>query len=152
MDSLDLSKKLNGFEAIGRILFDPNSMSENGDEVSPAAFLLRDLRTPETYLSVFRTMYMSLTMDFAQSLIKKVPENNTICGYAHLTVEEIHDYDIGKTQMAVLPYPSKHILYHAGIHIIHDGISFAGSGDCQHPCYIKASEYLAKMSDLKIFR
>lgn len=152
MDSLDLTNKLTEYETVGRILFDPNSLSEDGEEVSPAAYLLRDLREPETYLSVFRTLFMVITREFALDLIKKTPENNTICGYAHLSVEDIHDYDIDKTRMVVLPYPNKKLRFHSGIHILHDGISFAGSGDCNHPSYVKAAEYLAKISDLKRFR
>lgn len=92
---------------MGRILFDPNSLFPEGDEVSPAAFLLRDLKEPEDYLSVFRTAFMELTRQFAENLIKKVPEDNSICGYAHLLVQDVHDYDAGGTLMVALPRPSR---------------------------------------------
>lgn len=151
LDWPDDIERLSDDEWVARIVFDPRSLSDDGQEISPAAFMLRDIPSgAERYLSVHRTSLSPMTNELAHSMIKNPPVGNDICGYAHLMVRYAHRNNVA-FHIVVAACPTKRLPHHAGIHIGVENRMFAGAGDCSAPSFVRAAEYLAKVSDFKRF-
>lgn len=132
-------------ENIARVIFSP--MMVEDDEVSPSAFYLRNLRTPENYVSVFRHDYIRLSLENVSMI--RPPKDNIIYGYALINVGICRGITHKDIMVDVLSHPNRGNPYHAGIHYSKSGEAIIGA--CEDPDFIIIAKQLANNSELSLF-
>lgn len=141
-----LPENISDDEHIARVVFSP-SMVEDG-EVSPSAFFLRNLRTPEDYVSVFRHDYIEPTLENVSMI--HPPKDNSIYGYALLEVSFCRRVSHKDIVLSILSHPSKNNPFHAGIHFSKADVAIKGA--CTDPDFIIVAGILANQSELHPFQ
>jgi len=144
-DELSLPENISDEESIARVVFSP-SMVEDG-EVSPSAFFLRNLRSREDYVSVFRHDYIEPTLDNVSMI--HPPKDNSIYGYALLKVSFCRQVSYKDILLNVLSHSTKSNPFHAGIHFSKSGTAIKGA--CADPDFIIVAGMLAIESELHTF-
>lgn len=144
-DAQTIPSHINNEENIARVVFSP-LMVEDG-EVSPSAFFLRDLKSPEDYVSVFRHNYIEPTIENVSMI--HPPKGNSIYGYALLNVGVCRGISYREIMIDVLPHPNKSNPYHAGIHFSKSGTAIRGM--CTDPDFMIVAGMLANNSELNSF-
>lgn len=145
ISEISLPEKIGDEEKVARVVFSP-SMVEDG-ELSPSAFFLRNLRTPEDYVSVFRYNYMKPTLQNVSMI--HPPKDNSIYGYALLKVSFCRQVSYKDIVLEVLSHPTKNNPVHAGIHFSKAGAVIKGA--CADPDFIIVAGMLANESSLCSF-
>lgn len=107
-------------EQVARILFSPSHIYEG--RVSPKAFKLEKLKSgAEDYISVLR--YDAERLDEVSLIFRPRTKGDARYGYTFLNVCDVRDldYEIANRRVSLLPKPSKHLPFHAGIFLSIDG-------------------------------
>ena len=150
---------VNSTEDVARVLFYPSFFNEGGyplysdGVLSPTAFKLQILKsgTPESSISVLRTILDSFTHDLA----KLSPRSSTDykCGYALLNVGQVKGIRIPSThdiEIEVLSSASKRLPSHAEILFRMDGEVVTAN---EEPIeIIRFRKKLARMASTRIVR
>ena len=142
---MQFQKKINDRENIARLVFSP-MMVEDG-KVSPSAFFLRNLKSPENYVSVLRHDYIVPTHENVSMI--HPPKDNIIYGYALINVGVCRNITHKNIMIDVLSHPNQNNKYHAGIH--YSKLGRAIKGECTDPDFIIVAGMLANKSVLTSF-
>ena len=145
LKNTNIPSKVSDQEEIARVLFSPFMVDK--DKVSPTAFSLRNLKKPETYVSVFRNDYIDLTREKVSYI--SAPEGNKLYGYALINVGECRNVSFKDITTDVVSYPSKANPYHAGIHYNKGDVGIKGA--CIDPDFLIITRLLANKSRLISF-
>ena len=154
-----IEKTIDSTEDVARVLFYP-SFFNGGDSplysdgvLSPTAFKLQILKsgTPESSISVLRTILDSFTHDLAK--LSPRSSSDYKCGYALLNVGQIRDIQIPSAhdvEIEVFSSASKRLLSHAEIVFRIDGIVVTAN---EEPIeIIRFRKKLARIASKRIVR
>ena len=144
-NELSIPEEIDDAENIARVLYSP-LLVEDGI-VSASAFYLRNLKSPEKYVSVFRHDYVVPTLENTSFI--RVPEDNEMYGYALLNVGECRRISFNEIKTEVLSHPKEKNPSHAGIHFNKGNETIKGT--CIDPDFMIITQMLANFSVLYPF-